>query len=146
MKVAARNIIGGSGYEKINDLSPISPTDEVTKVWKLLPSLCQIMKVKGELMESDYNPLGMSEPVLPGRKNKDELVVNRRRTVFLTHPQVILRELEKKEVKEAAAIETVDKKLKRKADSEARKANPPANKRTKKAGVVAEVVAEIIPV
>lgn len=119
--------------------------DEVTKVYENLPSLCKIMKERGELLENDYLPLGMNEQLLPGRRGRDELVLNRRRTVFLTHPEVVLREEEKREAKEASAVEKSDKTLKRKADAEARKANPPPKKRAKKVAAVAEVLAENIP-
>lgn len=51
--------------------------------------------------------------------------------LVLSNPEVILREVEKKELKEPAAIDIEGRKLKRKADAEARKANPKP-KRVKK--------------
>jgi hypothetical protein len=100
-------------------------------VWALLPTLSRILQQKGEIMEKDFLPLGMTEPAAPRSRDRDELVLNRRRTVILSNPEVILREVEKKELKEQAAIDIEDKKLERKADAEARKANPKP-KRVKK--------------
>jgi hypothetical protein len=115
--------------------------EEVTRIWKLIPNLMERMMDKGELDEADYDCLGLSSSVVPGQKSKDDLVLNRRRYVFLTNPTLIQKENQKRLDKANAASVALDNKNKRKLASDARKLNPPVAKRAKKN---AEVVAEII--
>ena len=116
-------------------------TDEVTKIWSLLLTLCNILKLKGELQEKDYMPLGMGDATAAGRRPRDELVLNRRRFCFLTHPSLVMREAQKVDEKEAAAEERAVKAAKRKSDAEARRLNPPAKKARRNAAVA--VVADV---
>ena len=100
-------------------------TEEVTKVWSLLPTLCDVLKLRGELQEKDFLPLGMSDEAPARKKSRDELVLNRRRFYFLTHPSLVMREADEKgAVLEDRAL----KAAKRKSDAEARKLNPSAKK------------------
>jgi hypothetical protein len=119
----------------------IFTVEEVTRIWELLPNLMERMMDKGELDEADYDCLGLSSSVVPGQKSKDDLVLNRRRYVFLTNPTLIQKENQKRLDKANAASVALDNKNKRKLASDARKLNPPVAKRAKKN---AEVVAEII--
>ena len=52
-------------------------TEEVTKIWAYLPTLCNILKEIGVIREKDYLPLGMSDPIEPGKRGRDDLVLNR---------------------------------------------------------------------
>ena len=115
-------------------------TEEVTKVWSYLPTLCNILKEKGEIPEKDYLPLGMSEPVEPGKRGRDDLVLNRRRFCFLTHPSLIKREADKVVQKEAVVVEKAEKALKRKADAEAKRLAPKPVKRARKNARVIDAV------
>jgi hypothetical protein len=116
--------------------------EEITKVWEMLPFLMKIMMEKGELAEEDYDCLGLSFSEAAGKKSKDDLVLNRRRYVFLTNPKLIQKENQKRLDKETAALVALDNKNKRKLASDAKKLNPPAPKRAKKnAVVVAEIIA-----
>ena len=124
---------GKCDVEKIlGQCKEVFTTEEVTKVWALLPTLCNILKERGEIMEKDYLPLGMSEPIVQGRRGRDDLTLNRRRFCFLTHPSLLKREADKANRKEAAALENEEKKVKRKADAEAKKLLPKPVKRQKK--------------
>ena len=67
------------------------------------------MKEKGEIPEKDYLPLGMSEPIEPGRRGRDDLVLNWRRFCFLMHASLIKREAGKVVQKEAVAVEEAEK-------------------------------------
>lgn len=106
-------------------------TEEVTKIWAYLPTMCNIFKEKGELFDKDYLPLGLSELPEQGRKSRDDLVLNRRRYCFLTHPSLIKREADKAGVKEAVAVEKAENVLKRKAAAEAKRLAPKPAKRAK---------------
>ena len=115
-------------------------TEEITKVWEHLPRLCNILKTKGEIQESDYLPLNIG--VVAEGRSRDDLVLNRRRFLFLTNLAFIIKEDQKRLDKVTAAEEKTDQARKRKAAAEARKANPPAPKRQKSSAVVAaDVVA-----
>ena len=114
-------------------------TEEVTKIWEYLPTLCNIFKEKGELMEKDLLPLGMSEPPQYGKKSRDDLVLNRRRFCFLTNPALIQREAAKATLKDAAVVEKADKAGKRKAAAEEKRLAPKPAKRARRNAVVAPV-------
>jgi hypothetical protein len=117
-------------------------TEEVQKVWEMLPTLSKLMMEKGELSEEDYQCLGFGDIDANGKKCRDDLVLNRRRFVFLTNPTLILKENQKRLDKEAAASVALEKSNKRKKNAEAKKLNPPANKKLKKnAVVVADIIA-----
>jgi hypothetical protein len=122
-------------------------TEEVTKIWAYLPTLCKILKEKGEIPEKDFLPLGMSEPVDPSKRGRDDLVLNRRRFCFLTNPFLIKREADKVLQKEAIAGEKADKVLKRKAAAEAKRLAPKPLKRARKNNpvIAADVVAPPAP-
>ena len=81
---------------------------------------------QGELFESDYKCLGYSNLNMEG--SRDNLVLNRRRFVFLTNSALIIREGEKRKLKIDNAEKAVASKLKRKADKEERKRNPQSKK------------------
>jgi hypothetical protein len=116
--------------------------EEVTKVWEMLPTLISLMVEKGELAEEDYDCIGLSRNELNGKKSRDDLVLNRRRYVFLTNVKLIQKENQKRLDKTTAASDAFDKKMKRKLASDAKKSNPPEVKRAKKnAVVVAEIIA-----
>ena len=120
-------------------------TEESTKIWAYLPTLSNVLKEKGEIMEKDFLPLGMCDPVEQGRRGRDDLVLNRRRFCFLIHPSLIKREADKAGLKEAVAIEKADKALKRKAAAEAKRLAPKPAKRAKKnAAVIEAVVVDVI--
>jgi transposase len=110
--------------------------EQITKVWELLPSLCKKMMEKGELSEEDYMPLGFGSTSATYKKSKDDLVLNRRRFVFLTNPALIQKENDKRVAKENDVILKLDSKNKRKLAAEAKKLLPPAIKRAKKNAVV----------
>lgn len=65
--------------------------DIVTK----LPRMAKIILEIGELSDAKMTEIG-----IPETTNKDHLVLNRRRTVFVTNPNVIIKEQEKKLQKE----------------------------------------------
>jgi hypothetical protein len=116
--------------------------EEVAKVWEMMPSLMKIMIEKGELAEEDYDCLGWSENKEAGKKSRDDLVLNRRRYVFLTHPKLIEKENQKRLQKANAASVALDNKNERKLASDAKKLNPPSVKRAmKNAVVIAEIIA-----
>lgn len=116
-------------------------TEEVTKVWSLLPTLCDVLKLRGELQEKDFLPLGMSDETPAGKKSRDELVLNRRRFCFLTHPSLVMREAQKADEKGVVLEDRALKAAKRKSDAEARRLNPPAKKARRNAAVA--VVAHV---
>jgi hypothetical protein len=84
-------------------------TEEATKIWEYIPTLCNIIKGKGELTEKDSLPLGISEPPKYGKKSRDDLVLNRRQFCFLTNPAPIKREVDKASLRDAAPVEKADK-------------------------------------
>ena len=94
-------------------------TTEVAQVRTALPQLCTVMKENGELKEKDYEVLGFDQG---GHYNKDRdnLVLNRRRYVFLTNPAVITSEDAKRLAKVAAVELKKDNALKRKDAAAAR--------------------------
>ena len=118
--------------------------EESTKIWAFLPTLSNILKEKGEIMEKDFLPLGMSDPIEPGKRGRDDLVLNRRRFCFLTHPSLIKREADKAGLKEAVAIEKADKVLKRKAAAEAKRMAPKPIKRARKNAPVVEPIVAVV--
>lgn len=73
-------------------------------------------------------------------RSRDDLVLNRRRFLFLTNLAFIAREDQKRVEKLNAVEEKNDKAVKRKAAEEIRKAKPLAAKRVRKDNVVAAVV------
>jgi hypothetical protein len=133
-------VTGGCNVEKIlGQCKTPFTTEEVTKVWEHLPRLCHILKTKGELAEKDYVPLGIGV-VDDGGRCRDDLVVNRRRFVFLTNPAFIASEDLKKENKMSAVKEKKEKAEKRNAAADIKKAKPPPVKRAKKNHVAAAAV------
>jgi hypothetical protein len=118
-------------------------TEEVTKIWAYLSTLCKTLKEIGKIPEKDFLPLGMSEPFDPSKRGRDDLVLNRGRFCFLTNPFLIKREADKVLQKEAIAVEKADKVLKRKAK---RLAPKPVKRARKNAPVIAaDVVAPPAP-
>ncbi len=81
-------------------------------------------------------PLGFGSTSATYKKSKDDLVLNRRRFVFLTNPALIQKENDKRVAKENDVILKLDSKNKRKLAAEAKKLLPPAIKRAKKNAVV----------
>lgn len=112
-------------------------TDEITRVWEHMPFLCNQMKTNRELSMKDLGRLDMDNMSRANGRCIDDLVLNRRRFVFVTNCAFIASEDDKKLAKEALETEKVAKAVKRKADAELKKQNPKPNKRAKKAGVVA---------
>ena len=96
--------------------------------------------------EKDYLPLNIAET----GKCRDDLVLNRRRFLFLTKPAFIPREDQKRIDKLSAAEEKKDKAEKRKVAAEVKKAQPLPVKRAKKnplaavAVVVAQVTGDVV--
>ena len=132
-------VTGGCNVEKIlSQCKTPFTTEEVTKVWEHLPRLCRILKTKGEIAEKDYVPLGIG--VVDGGRCRDDLVLNRRRFLFLTNPAFIASEDKKREDKLSAANEKKEKAQKRKVAAEIKKAQPPPVKRVKKNPVAAAAV------
>ena len=133
---------GGCNVERIlGQCKSKFTTEEVTKVWELLPTLCALLKDNGELKEKDFQPLDMYG-LGHANKCRDTLVLNRRRFIFLTNRALVASEYKKKVDKELAATDKAEKATKRKAAAEEKKANPPAAKRARKNPVaVAEIVA-----
>ena len=68
--------------------------NEVSKLFECLPILKGKMIAQVELFENDYECLGYSNINMEG-SSRDNLVLNRRRFVFLTNSALILREEEK---------------------------------------------------
>jgi hypothetical protein len=122
-------------------------TEEVTKIWAYLSTLCKTLKEIGKIPEKDFLPLGMSEPVDPSKRGRDDLVLNRGRFCFLTNPFLIKRQADKVLQKEAIAVEKADKVLKRKAAAEAKRLAPKPVKRARKNApvIAADVVAPPAP-
>ena len=112
---------GGCNVERIlGQCKSKFTTEEVTKVWELLPTLCALLKDNGELREKDFQPLDMYGL---GHTNKcrDTLVLNRRRFIFLTNRALVASEYKKKVDKELAATDKAEKATKRKATAEEKK-------------------------
>ena len=105
-------------------------TEEVTKVREHLPRLCLILKTKGEIAERDYAPLGIG--VVQDGRCRDDLVLNRRRFLFLTNPAFIASEDQKRIDKLSVVNVKKEKAEKRKIAAEIKKAQPPPAKRVKK--------------
>ena len=125
---------GGCDVEKIlSTCTTKFNLEEVTKVWEFLPLLKKKMLQQGELFESDYKCLGMTPHADNGGASRDNLVLNRRRFVFLTNPALLQREEEKRNLK-IANVETAAaaKKLKRKADALEKLNNPQPKQPRKK--------------
>jgi aromatic ring-opening dioxygenase LigB subunit len=59
---------------------------------RCMPELIQIMELKGEISEADFDRLEISKTTDDDGKSIDLLVLNRRRSVVLTHPKAIERE------------------------------------------------------
>ena len=83
----------------------------------------------------------MSDETPAGKKSRDELVFNRRRFCFLTHPSLVMREAQKADEKGAVLEDRALKAAKRKSDAGARRLNPPAKKARRNAAVA--VVADV---
>ena len=136
-------VTGGCNVEKIlSQCRTPFTTEEVTKVWEHLLRLCHILKTKGEIAEKDYKPLEIG--VVGGGRCRDDLVLNRRRFLFLTNPAFIASEDKKRLDKLAAVEDKKDKAEKRKFAAEARKVQPQPVKRAKKN--VEVVAAAVVPV
>ena len=122
---------GGCNVEQIlKQCKTPFTVEEVTKVWEHLPRLCNILKSKGEIQEKDYIPLKIG--VIEQGRSRDDLVLNRRRFLFLTNPAFIAGEDQKRLDKLALAEDKKEKAVKRKAAAEERKLQPQAAKRAKK--------------
>ena len=140
-------VTGSCTVEKIlGQCKTPSTTEEVTKVWEHLPRLCLILKTKGEIAEKDYAPLGIG--VVRDGRCRDDLVLNRRRFLFLTNPAFIASEDQKRIDKLSVVNVKKEKAEKRKIAAEIKKGQPPPAKRVKKnpadaaAAVVSVVVAD----
>ena len=59
----------------------------------IVPTLEAILEDKGQLKESDFDMVGVGHSVPPKGKNKEELVLSRKRAVILTNENVIAREI-----------------------------------------------------
>lgn len=96
-----------------------------TKIILSMPELQNRIHTKGELLDADFEEFGI--PCDKSGKSKDNLVVNRRRSILLLNEQLILRELAKRVAKEAAAIANANKRKKReeKAANTLQKKNKP---------------------
>lgn len=76
-------------------------TDEMSEIHEKLPKLSKKISVQGELFEKDFKIFGK---FAQGLKNKDNLVLNHRRSVILTSRAVVARELAKIEAKNNEAL------------------------------------------
>lgn len=106
--------------------------EEVEKFYIHLPNLVNLMIDQGELYESDFECPGYPKLESKG-KSRDDLVLNRRRFVFLTNPSLLRREEEKRLKKIAVAEEKVVNCEKRKVaavekKNAEKKNNPPPKK------------------
>lgn len=113
---------------------------EVNQVKRALPQLCALMKANGELKERDYEILGFDQG---GHYNgdRDSLVLNRRRYIFLTNPAVIASEDAKRLAKAAAVDVRKENTIKRKEAAAARlAAGVVPRKRAKKNATVEPAV------
>ena len=110
---------------------------EVQQVKNALPRLCALMKENGELKEVDYEVLGFDQGG-HYHKDRDSLVLNRRRCVFLTNPAVIASEDAKRIAKVAAADMKKENALKKKEAAAARLAAGVVPKRRAKKNVEVE--------
>ena len=116
---------GGCDVERIlGQCTSKFTVEEVTKVWQHLPILLIKMREQGELFESDFEPLGFHSDAREGTKSRDDLVLNRRRFVFLTHPALLQREEDKRVAKVVTLSANVARGEKRKADAAAKKLIP----------------------
>jgi hypothetical protein len=114
---------GGCNVDRILGQCKVPFTvKEVAKVKEVLPHLCTLLKQNGELKEADYEILGFDQGDDPHR-DRDNLVLNRRRFVFLHNIQVIAREDKKRQDKVDAEVLRVVKAAKRKADAAAKLAS-----------------------
>jgi hypothetical protein len=78
-----------------------------TKIILSMSELQNRIHTKDELLDADFEEFGI--PCDKSGKSKDNLVVNRRRSILLLNEQLILRELAKRVAKEAAAIANANK-------------------------------------
>ena len=83
----------------------------------------------------------MSDETPAGKKSRDELVLNRRCFCFLTHPSLVMREVQEADERRAVLEDRALKTAKRKSNAEARGLNPPAKKARRNAAVA--VVADV---
>ena len=119
---------GGCDWETILGTCVAKFTvNEISKFFECLPILKDKMIAQVELFESDYESLGYSTMNMEGR-SRDNLVLHRRRFVFLTNSALILREEEKRKLKIDNSEKAVASELKRKAEKEERKRNPQPKK------------------
>ena len=101
--------------------SVVWSVQEVARVMEVLPQLCELLKQNGELREADFEVLGFDQGINP-HADRDSLVLNRRRFVFLHNVEVIRREHKKRQDKIDAEIQRLAKAAKRKSDALARAA------------------------
>jgi hypothetical protein len=137
-------IMGGCDVEKIlGQCSSKFTPEEVTKVWECLPRLKKLMLEKGELDEADYEMLEIDLPDNVGQRCRDNLKLNSRRFVFLTHPSLIQKEEKKRldvlEVANAKKSNAVKRKAATEAKKAASEANPPKRRKKKNAAEVVEI-------
>jgi len=76
-----------------------------------MPELVQLINTQGEIYESDFDQLGILCTKERLGKSLDELILNRRRAVILTHPTVVAKE-QAYQAKKVAAEEKLAKKRK----------------------------------
>ena len=112
-------------------------TKEVVQVKSALPQLCSLMKENGELKEKDYEVLGFDQGG-HYHGDRDSLVLNRRRHVFLTNPAVIASEDAKRQAKVAAVDLKKETALKKKDAAAARLAAGVAPRKRAKKNVAVE--------
>jgi hypothetical protein len=77
--------------------------------------LSNVMDMEGEITEAEYDRLGIlaTTEKRDRQKSTDDLVLNRRRSIILTHPKVLEREIEyRKKRDEAAAARVTRKRIK----------------------------------
>jgi hypothetical protein len=115
---------------------------EVNQVHNALPQLCKLMKENGELKEIDYEVLGFDQGG-QYHGDRDSLVLNRRRYVFLTNPAVIASEDAKRIAKCDAAELKKANALKRKEAAAERLAAGVIPKKRAKKNVLVEPSAEV---
>lgn len=132
-------IIGARPYS-INQIlknctSAISPNmDSLIK--KNIGGLAKIMEAKGEIFEEDYFNLGITENNSLSGKNKEDLVVHRRRTTVLTNASFRMRLQAKTDAAAALLIAKENKKelaKTRKVEKAQQKAQKDAQKDAAKA-------------
>jgi hypothetical protein len=115
---------------------------EVQQVKNALSQLSALMKENGELKEVDYEVLGFDQGG-HYHKDRDSLVLNRRRYVILTNPALIASEDDKR-IAKITAIESKKENTLRKKDAAAARlaAGVIPRKRAKNNGVIVPVVVE----